>query len=328
MSLLATLMACGGGTAPPAELGATEAVALRAWGSAAATALAPWRCGALDRDPGDAPATAPAGWTLDGVVLRRAAAPPATLRLAFVGDVDGAGVTAPLDDVRRALDDAQSDVVVSLGGLGDDGATIGAALQHLSSDPARLVVALPGAREGVAAHAAGVAAAAAAGHAVIDGSRVRIVQLGEVTLATLPGLPWAARLAAGVEGCGHTAADVDALRARLHELGGRVVLASVRAPAGPASADGLTGVTAGDRTLADALSRAAPTLAPIELVVHPQLTHAAPTAGERDAATATPTILAAPRLATGPTAYARVAAAAALVVEIAPGALRWRVVPR
>ncbi|MEM9493800.1 MAG: hypothetical protein AAGC55_31930, partial [Myxococcota bacterium] len=76
--------------------------------------------------------------------------------------------------------------------------------------------AMPGDRESVVAHRAAVAALSDA--AVVDGSRIRIVEIGRFLLATLPGAPHAGRLSAGRDGCLVTAEDGDSLAAGLAEL--------------------------------------------------------------------------------------------------------------
>jgi hypothetical protein len=288
---VAVAAGCGGKResavgAPGGAIGAAIAAGL----DAAAEVRAPWRCAALDGSPSP-PATVTAGaarWTITdrtATLAARAGAAGRPLRIAFVADAE-----APTDATRAALAALRAkltalgvDAVVALGGMGGSKADLVGTLGALTGHDT-LVVAVPGDREPALAHREAVAALA--GDGVIDGAAVRWIVLGEVGVATLPGQPFAARLAHGVEGCGHADADAAAVLAiGPTELRARI-LATQRAPRHADTADrGALGAAAGDAGLAAAI--AGKDVRP-DLVVHASLDGAAAPPGRL-------TVTAAPR---------------------------------
>lgn len=318
-----TLASCGGGSPPQGELGPPLARAIDALALTAAKAEAPWRCGALDRAT-TTHATAPSGWRLDGHVLRQAT-PGARAAVAFVSDVgsDDGTASAALTSVRAAIANEQVDLVVTVGGLGADRATLVRHLDLLAIDAAVPVLALAGDLEPAPDLDAAVAEVSARGKAVFDGSDVRAVRVGPLVLGTLPGHAASSRLAAGVEGCGHRDADVAPLRTLMATQGDTLVLVTARAPAadGP-TALGVGGLPAGDQALRAALL--APATPRIAVVVHAPLGEATPAPGTRAADADAPFVaLGVPRLDPRPRATAATTEPRALVLRADPDGLRW-----
>ena len=254
---LAWLAGCGSSSKDggPGVVGKAAGAALGAAMTAAAAEVEPWRCARID----------------DAAAARLDAATQAAPRIAFLAEARGAGdATAPaLEAARQALDAAPVDVVVTLGGMGTTRDEIGRALTPLAQGAPWLTVAIPGDRESIPEHRAAVAALAAAGARIVDGSQVRVVDLGRAVLGTLPGAP-AGRIGAGAQGCLHVADDVSEI---LAELAARAapagkgkprptLLATQRAPRGATDlAPG--GIRAGDVALARLLAEA-----PVGVVVH------------------------------------------------------------
>jgi hypothetical protein len=250
------------------SLGRATGAAVLAALDAATGAKRPWRCARVDEV------------VFPSLAVETRAAP----RLAFVAEARGAGeATAPvLEAVRKALDAAPVDVVIALGGMGETEDEIARALTPLARGAPWLTVAIPGDRESIPGHRAAIEALAAGGSRIVDGSQVRILDLGAALVATLPGAPSAGRLAAGAEGCVHadndvveTLIEVSAL-ATPKKKGARarpVLLATQRAPRGATDlAPG--GVHAGDVGLARLLADR-----PVGLVVHGALDDASSRAG-------------------------------------------------
>jgi hypothetical protein len=201
------------------------------------------------------------GTSNDGAIGDTLVAEPARskLTLGAVAQARGRAV-----DVRAGLRAAQVDVVFAVGGMGTDAAESRAALTALL-DPAWIVVALPGDTEQWPEHAAAIADLAAGGGAIVDGATVRLVDAGVAVVGTLPGEPFASRLAAGVDGCMHDASDVAATLAALVEAAPDRprVLVTAPAPQGGRSDVAPGGLHAGEPALA-----AAGAGARSELVLH------------------------------------------------------------
>jgi len=269
------LAACGSSSKGEGKgpLGKATGEALAAAIAAAAETVEPWRCARLDEPIS---VDAPAGWTVVGRSLHQDGAAKAT-RIAVISDARG-GDPAVAAALRAALDAEPVDVVISLGGLGVDDAELAVTLGPLAEGAPWLIVAVPGDRESIAAHRVAVAALAKAGAAIVDGSQVRLLELGGAVLGTLPGVPFRERLGAGTRGCVHDTNDVDAV---LEAIGAAAadqrvtILATQRAPRG---GDDLApgGVRAGDLDLADALRAH-----PVEVVVHGAVDDASAAAGKR-----------------------------------------------
>jgi len=176
-----------------------------------------------------------------------------------------------------------------------------------------------------------VAAQRASGAPVLDGSLVSFVRLPGVTVAALAGMPSAAQLAQGAEGCGHDGGDVGALRRAWPappDEGELSILTGPRVPVGKADR-GVGGVHAGDGALAAALRDGAGDGEgrAIDLYVHPSVDGRAPPPGRR--AEPGPLVtLSAGRLDGRPAADLRgeVARASALLVTVDGGDVRWRAV--
>ena len=251
---------------------ATGAAVLAAL-DAAAEATEPWRCARID----------------DPAAARTSIATKAPPRIAFVGDARVSGATdAPVaDGVRKALDAAPVDVVVALGSMGGTEAEIHAALAPIARGAPWLTVAIPSDAESLPEHRRAVAALALGGSRIVDGSAIRIVDLGPAVLATLPGAPAAGRLRDDLDGCVHTDADVTAILEALAAAapGGKAgkprptLLATRRAPRGATDlAPG--GVHAGDVALARLLADD-----PVSVVVHGAVDDASTPAGKAKPAT-------------------------------------------
>lgn len=250
------LAACGSSDRPTGSAGTAAGAAVVAAVEAAAQVRAPWRCAAL------APASGPAelgAWRREGTTLR-AATPRVRLVVAAVAQAHG---TALPDPLRAALVAAGPDVVLAVGGMGEDQAGLERALAALAVDGA-LVVAVPGDAEPWPALAAAVDRLAADGVAIVDGARVRALDSGGAVVATLPGLAYPGLLGAGVDGCLHDDDDVGATLTALTGLAGERprLLVTARAPqgAGDDVHDRVDGVHAGDPALAAALVDAGLTL--------------------------------------------------------------------
>lgn len=270
-AIAAAATACGtGGERPASGAGKTAAAALAAALDQAATTAEPWRCARAVPAAGPSIAVGARTWERAGAQLTSAAG---TLTIAAVADARGA-VDPGLHDALRA---ARPDLVIAVGGMGGDQRALESTLGAIV-DPGWLTIAVPGTTEPWPTHRAAVAALAAGGAAIVDGSDVRVIDAGAAVIATLPGLPYAARLAAGAEGCGHDAADVARIVTELTRVAGQrpTVLAGPRAPQG---GDDRTpgGVRAGDPELAAATTGLA-------LVIHAPLDGAPVTSGQADGA--------------------------------------------
>jgi hypothetical protein len=109
------------------------------------------------------------------------------------------------------------------------------------------LVALPGDLEPVSDQVEAIAAARRRGTAVIDGRLVQRIELPAATIALVPGVSAASRLAAGADGCRYRAEDAAAAFADLTPRAGLRILASVEAPRppGPGEPTGELAITAG-----------------------------------------------------------------------------------
>lgn len=259
----------GRGASARGAVGGAVGAAIVAGLDATAHERAPWRCAALDTPapPGIAISIGTTSWRLDGRVAARAphtgAARAGRVAIAFFADAEGASddTLAVLRALRAKLAKLGVDAIVTLGGMGDAADDITKVLAVLA-DGATLVVAIPGDREAAAGHRAAVAGLA--GKGVIDGSLIRWLVIDGVGVATLPGQPFATRLAHGVEGCGHTDADATAVLAAAPPGLAVELLASQRAPRHADGGDrAALGATAGDAGLAAAIAGHG-----VDLVVH------------------------------------------------------------
>jgi hypothetical protein len=258
VAAVAASAACGGSSSTPPGVQLAQAVVAAV--EAAQVAKQPWRCAAAD-GPALAEETMTVGkraWKLSGGTMRleqgaasgtagggggdgdggtirkdRREVVAATTGSITIGVVADAGGAAPLTlEALAALRGklAAADLVVTLGGMGASQAELEATLGALAEGAPWPVVALPGDLEPAAAQAAAVARLRAKGGVVIDGRRARRIELPGATIATLPGAGAAARLVAGVEGCGYRAADAAAAFAELTKRDGLRIVASAEAP--------------------------------------------------------------------------------------------------
>lgn len=263
--------ACGGGAErAPAGAGRNAATALAAALDRAATVSEPWRCAR--------PTVAPAGaapivvgertWRRDGDALVSA---EDSLTIVAVGDARG---SAP--ELKDRVRELRADLVFAVGGMGTTEAELTAALGAIV-DPAWLTIAVPGTTEAWPVHRAVIAKLAASGAPIVDGSEVRLIDAGAAMIATLPGLPYAERLAAGSEGCSHDATDVARIVEALGQRAGErpAVLIGARAPQRGAGDLTAGGVHAGDPDLAAAVANLA-------LVVHASIDGAPIASGQGD----------------------------------------------
>jgi hypothetical protein len=160
---------------------------------------------------------------------------------------------------------------------------------------------------------------------VLDGSLVRWLVNDGIGVATLPGQPDAARLARGVEGCGHLDADATAVLTAAPERLAVRILASQRAPRHADGGDrAALGSSAGDAGLAAAIAQAGD--GSVDLIIHAALDGAPAAAGSltagrgRPIAIATGIASASPRL----DAAGRRVTPAVLVVTIEGNRVTWQ----
>jgi hypothetical protein len=271
--------------------GAALAAALRAGIGATAGIRAPHRCARLypeELGPDaaalavDAPGARSA--RRRGAILQVEPFEDASLTLGIVADAHGA--VDALSGIRRAFHRAGVRAVVSLGGMGMERDTIARALAALAPDSPDspgaageggagwILLAMPGDWEAVPEHRAAVAELSDRGvRGVFDGSDVRLLEVGGILLATLPGAPHPGRLMAGDEGCVFTSEDATAIAALLAQRPGVRLLLAHAPPrqgrtglalihASPTDA-GHTAIPVGERALADVLRAT-----PVDAVIH------------------------------------------------------------
>jgi hypothetical protein len=164
-----------------------------------------------------------------------------TLLMATVADARGsdAETLGAVTKLREKFIKEKVNLVVSLGGIGEDKESIQAVLAELTRDAPYLLVAMPGDRESVTGHRQAIAELVASGARVLDGANYRLIRMGNLLLATMPGIAMTANLVAGDEGCEHTAEDVSRLQEQLANPKKTVVLASYAPPRaqGPQASD-------------------------------------------------------------------------------------------
>jgi hypothetical protein len=166
--------------------------------------------------------------------------------------------------------------------MGGTEAEIVAALGPIARGAPWLTVAMPSDLESLPEHRRAVEALAQGGARIVDGSKVRLIDLGPAVLGTLPGAPAAGRLRDDLDGCVHDDADVTAILRALAAAapGGKAgkprptLLATRRAPRGATDlAPG--GIHAGDVALARLLAAD-----PVSVVVHGSVDDASSPAGK------------------------------------------------
>ncbi|MCG8418664.1 MAG: hypothetical protein MJE77_12055 [Proteobacteria bacterium] len=200
-------------------------------------------------------------WQRSGYTLRMH--PPAA-RLVLGVVADARGVATHLSWIKRAFADRGVELVVSLGGMGGTETELAELLSALAKPASWPLVAIPGERESVLAHRAAVASLRDAG--VVDGSRTRLIAVGLIALATLPGAPYRRRLIAGSDGCLHTEEDGREITSLLASMPGPRILLSHVPPRqrGTAASDVTSsGIHVGELWLTRAIVEAR-----IQLAVH------------------------------------------------------------
>lgn len=186
------------------------------------------------------------------------------LVLGVVADARGAepATLAQLAEVHRQFTRAHVELVLSLGGMGQDRDQLLATLGALV-DPAWVVIAIPGDREAIPDHEAAIAELTDRGAAIIDGARARIIEFDGVSIATLPGLDQPRHLVAGADGCRHTGTDAATAAALLAARPQPRVWAGY-APPRQTGKDGsdltLDAIHVGERELAEPIAGAQPAL--------------------------------------------------------------------
>ncbi len=290
---------------PEARAGAAATALVAALSAAldsAATIAQPYRCARWPATPEPRMLDTSGRSLVIGAVADARGATPQTLQR--------------LEHVRAAFVAADVDLVVSLGGLAEQQADIAAVLGTLT-DPRWTVVAIPGDREDVGAHRRAIAGLRAAGRAIWDGGRTRLLQAGDTRLVTFPGAAYEERLVAGAHGCVHAPADA---RAAAQALGTHGVLLSYVPPRQdvPRGSDVAPGdIHVGEPALADATAAAAPAVV-LHAMVDPT---DGPVAGR--STTAAPLILAAGAVQDDPFLQSS-NDPAALIVTIEGGRAAWR----
>jgi hypothetical protein len=255
--------ACGGSKSAP--LGERVGPLVGAAMTAADKARAPWRCAAPDTPtlPDDTLTVGAHKWKLAGHAVVGAGK-----TIAVVGDAGGAApaTIAALGRLRGKLDAAAPDIVIALGGMGANQGELEATLGTLAGP--WLVVAMPGDLEPAEALAKATLALRQKGAAIVDGRLARRIELGGVTVATIPG-GGPSRVVAGADGCGYRATDVATAVADLAQRPGLRVVASFEAPR-----DTIDGEATGDLPLAPD--------AAVDIVLSPRSSAALPRSGTRD----------------------------------------------
>lgn len=228
---IAASAACGGKPAPPAA--SHVAPALSAALAAADRVRAPWRCAALDtpRLADEAFATGPRRWRLADHALRRADADD-ELVIGVVADAGGGApaTLAALARLRVKLDAASADLVLALGGMGDDTRALEATLGTLATGAAWPVVVVAADLEPATAVRDVTTALRARGSATLDGRLVRWIELPGATIAIVPGAGARGRLVAGDDGCAWRDDDVAGVFGELAKRPGVRIGATAEAP--------------------------------------------------------------------------------------------------
>jgi len=250
--------------------------------------------------------------------------------LGVVADARGSSTeiaVAQLARIRRRLEEAGVQVLLSLGGLGTSREEIANALRPLAVGARWPVIAIPGDREDLPAHRAAIAAVNQEEQTlVLDGSAIRLLIAETAVIGTLPGSASGKRLLAGVEGCQHTAADARALAEVLLEQDVARVWASHAPPRqqGPTASDvALGGAHVGEAELAEAIGTSK-----VSLVLHALVDEAAARQrpGSLRLPSAHPAHLASGALDAVPTHVPDhgTITGAALVIRFTARELRWR----
>ncbi len=258
---LSSLIACGD-PPPPADgqaEGAKLATALVGHLDNSLTLVAPYRCARIQTDRAT-PRLTGMKISISGATLQlEDLADKKSLTIAAIADARGNDkeTVDALRKMRSTFEEEGVDLVLSLGGMASKKESIHALLGAISVDAPYLTLALPGDRESIPAHREAVLALAKSGSRIVDGSQYRLLQLGQVLVATMPGLAMSANLIAGDEGCLHTGEDTKELLQFLNKQDGlKLVLASyapLRQKGATGSDIGSSGIHVGEEVLAPLL---------------------------------------------------------------------------
>lgn len=223
--VVASLVACGSG-----NRGSTETGSDRAAGDQ--PPRTPERCAAVDYPP-LAKTTFTAGdarWTIADhrAVIERADLKSHNPTIAVIGDAGGAAkpTVAAISELASAI--GSVDVIIALGGMAAREADLVAVLGPLAARA--VVVALPGDLESVAALRAAIAKLSTTTQHVLDGSALRRLDIGSLSLVMVAGARTSERLVAGAGGCIYDDAQVAALYQSIAGNAGLRVAATSEAP--------------------------------------------------------------------------------------------------
>jgi hypothetical protein len=218
-------VACGS-KGPPTPVGTRVGPALSAALAEFDHARAPFPCAG-------SPATTAETWKL-GHPWKLAGNTLSTDGPITIGVIADAGGAAPatLAALGRMHDRLeQADLIIALGGIGATSDELEAVLGLLANEGKTPVVALAGDLEPAPALARAITALRARNRIVLDARAVRWIEIGDLaSIATLPGAGSPARLAAGADGCGYTAADLATILDTLTKRPGLRILAASEAP--------------------------------------------------------------------------------------------------
>ncbi len=256
LTTLTTLLACG--DAPPPSNGEVEgeklATSLVAHLGSSLQLSAPFRCARIQTDRAT-PVIPGMNVTMEGATLRLDSfAEKKSVTLAFIADARGHDkeTVRAASALRARFAEEGVDVLLSLGGHDREEDSIAALLSALTADAPYLTLAIPGDRESVTGHRQAVRDLAKSGARILDGAQYRMLSLGNVLVATMPGISMEANLVAANDGCLHTEADTRELLKYVEKSKLPVLIASyapVRQEGLGGSDLGAGGIHAGEKLL-------------------------------------------------------------------------------
>jgi hypothetical protein len=172
----------------------------------------------------------PQGFKLSGHTVSRTNDGDVTIGV--VADAGGASprTIAALSRLRSKLEAANTELVITLGGMGATQAELEGTLGTLADHAAWPVIALAGDLEPETAQVAAIAALRKRGDVVIDGRLARWIELPGATIATIPGSGAQARLVSATDGCSWRAEDVAKIYTDLTARPGVRITAMSEAP--------------------------------------------------------------------------------------------------
>ena len=247
------------------------------------------------------------------------------LVVGVVGDArdSSASTLALAANVRARFAKKKADIVISLGGMGTNQASIRAVLAELVTDATWPVIAIPGDRESVSEHRAAIESLRGEGMAILDGSRVRAIVARGIAIGTMPGVEFGARLVGGDEGCIHTEADAADLAELLGSRKEVRVWAGYAPPrqSGPGASDRTsTGIHVGEEILVEALRSSG-----AKVVLHAAVDDPDPGSDSGGQQLSAPLVgLASGALEAMPAAGRHDLSGAALLLTIGSGKVQWQ----